>query len=197
MHGKQKRIISIPEEPLPLDTYEDLLQHAIHSSRWYIERFPCHSSKIRQRLQEKGYPDHPVDCVVENPETTQQIDFIEETIQILEKASLLDDRHYLIQKISSLLQSGVGERKVQQKLVQQGVPYEEIMEVLENDIHIEEEVLLRSVSQAVAKIRRSSTYQKKDEWQQKIFLQQKLFMQGFDSDIINTFFECYEEEYNE
>lgn len=62
MSRKEKRIVEIPAEPISFEDYSDLKSHAVKSSLWYLERYPSHSSKIRQRLIEKGYEEGAFLC---------------------------------------------------------------------------------------------------------------------------------------
>lgn len=184
---KKARTVEIdPDKVLEFDEYDELLRHARNSSMWYLGRFPSHSSKIRQRLYEKGYPREDVTYRSVSGEL-EQGNLVEDSMAELELMHMLDDELYIESKLKSSIAKGKGTSLAVRELKFKGVPEEEIAAVLEA---IEDELegeLTEAVAKAAEKAMRSTPFRKAAKgWQKSMVLSGALRAKGFDRDTVDN-----------
>lgn len=187
---KKARVVEIdPDATLSYSEYDELLRHGRNSSMWYLGRFPSHSTKIRQRLHEKGYPRD--DVRKETSEGTVEFgNLVDEIMEELELLHMLDDRLYIESKLKSTIAKGRGSSLAVRELKYKGIPEEEIeavLEELEGDLDSE---LLEAVTKAAEKIMRSSPFRKAERaWQRSMVISGGLRAKGFDRDTVDNWME--------
>lgn len=188
---KQPRKVEIPEDSvLDFDTFEELRQHAFKSSTWYLGKFPAHSTKLRQRLFEKGYPDGETRYIdYDDEEKSQHI--VDSVIAELKDLVMVDDEFYIQSKLRSGLYSGKGISLLARELKFKGVPEEELelaVEAIQDDIDMS---IIDSVDKAAQKAMRASAYRKAtNPWQRKMAVSRGLMAKGFDRDTIDEWMEA-------
>jgi len=191
---KEARKVSIdPSSPLNFEEFTELRDHALKSSIWYLDRYPCHSSKIRQRLLDKGYPEEPV-RYVDPIEGELTISFPEATIQALEDLARLDDERYVESKLKGMVSRGKGLSQAKWALRSNGIPEEQLeraAEAIEGElIERESEALGRMAEKAM----RTAPYRKaQGEWQRKMVISRYLMGRGFQRDSIDLWLDNNEE----
>lgn len=187
---KKARVVEIdPDGTLSYSEYDELLRHGRNSSMWYLGRFPSHSTKIRQRLYEKGYPRE--DVRRKNSEGDVELgNLVDEIMEELQLLHMLDDRLYIESKLKSTIAKGRGTALAVRELKYKGIPEEEIEAVLEG---LEDELdsdLSAAVERAAEKIMRSSPFRKAERgWQKSMVLSGGLRAKGFDRDTVDTWME--------
>lgn len=188
---KQSRKVEIPEDAvLDYETFEELKDHATNSTRWYVGKFPSHSSKLRSRLFEKGYPDAET-RYIDYDDEEKSAHIVDTVISELKDLMMIDDLHYVESKLRSGLYSGKGISLLARDLKFKGVPESEIETALEA---IQDEVadsIAESVDKAAQKAMRSSAYRKSTNgWQRKMAVSRALMVKGFDRDTIDEWMEA-------
>lgn len=188
---KQPRKVEIPEDTvLDFDTFDELKQHATNSTTWYVGRFPSHSSKLRQRLFEKGYPDAET-RYIDYDDEEKSVHIVDTVISELKDLMMIDDIHYIESKLRSGLYSGKGISLLARDLKFKGIPEDEIdaaLEAIQDDIA---DSIADSVDKAAQKAMRSSAYRKSTNgWQRKMTVSRALMVKGFDRDTIDEWMEA-------
>lgn len=191
---KKARTVEIdPNRTLSFEEYDDLLRHARNSSMWYLGRFPSHSSKIRQRLYEKGYPKEDVKHLGLDGEV-ELSNIVEDTMVELDLLHMLDDELYIESKLKSSIAKGKGASLAARELKYNGIPENEIEAVLDT---LEDELEDRqneAVDKAAQKVMRSSTFRKAEKaWQKSMVLSGGLRAKGFDRDLVDSWMDSNSE----
>lgn len=191
---KKARVVEVDtSKVLDWDTYDDLLRHARNSSMWYLGRFASHTSKIRQRLADKGYPREDVRYLSIGGDI-ETANIIDETIVELQLLHMLDDELYIESKIKSSIAKGKGTSLVVRELKFSGIPEEEIEAVLEGIEGELDDSLMEAVAKAAEKIMRSSPFRKADKaWQKSMVLSGNLRAKGFDREVVDSWMESNSE----
>lgn len=191
---KKARTVEIdPTKTLELNEYDELVRHARNSSIWYLGRFPSHSTKIRERLYEKGYPREAVKHL-DIEDEVQESNIVDEVMHELELLHMLDDQLFIESKIKAAIYKGKGTSLAARELKYKGIPEEEIEAVLEG---LEDELdsqLLEAVDKAAQKIMRSTPFRKAERsWQKSMVLSGGLRAKGFDRDTVDSWMESNSE----
>lgn len=192
MNKEQKKAKTVeidPNKTLSFSEFDDLLRHARNSSLWYVGRFPSHSTKLKKRLYEKGYPEEAVSH--ENSggviEKSNIVDLAMEELQLLH---MIDDRLYIESKLKSEVSKGKGLSLAVRELKYKGIPEEELEAVLET---IEEDLdsdLLAALQKAAEKAMRSTPFKKADNgWRKSMIVSGALRAKGFDREIVDSWME--------
>lgn len=180
--SKRARKIEIPEDYIITDEeYADYFQHAKNSSLFYLSRFDRNSNEIRQKLYEKGYPEGEVTVRGKDGET-RDVNMVEDTVDFLIDASMIDDENYVEYNLLRYLDSGKGLNFIRRKLVFEKrvdpTLWEETIEKLSEEIDEKTSERIESVARQVMN---RSTYKKKNEFDRRGYLYQFLARRGFNS----------------
>jgi len=191
---KKARTVEIdPNKTLGFDEYDELVRHARNSSMWYLGRFASHSSKIRQRLYEKGYPKDDVKHLGLDGEL-ELSNIVEDTMAELELLHMLDDELYIESKLKASIAKGKGASLAARELKYNGIPEDEIDAVLDT---IEDELEDRqneAVDKAAQKIMRSTPFRKAERsWQKSMVLSGGLRAKGFDRELVDSWMDSNSE----
>lgn len=191
---KKARTVEIDSsKPLSFEEYDELLRHARNSSMWYVGRFPSHSTKLRKRLYEKGYPREDVTHYDLEDELVES-NIVDETMAELELLHMLDDANYIEGRFRTFLARGKGLDIAAREMIFGGIPEDEVLEVresLEGELSSE---LDEAVQRAAEKIMRSTPFRKAERsWQKSMVLSGGLRAKGFDRDTVDFWMESNSE----
>lgn len=187
---KKARTVEInPDAVLEFDAYDDFLRHARNSSMWYLGRFPSHSSKIRQRLFDKGYPRDEI-AHLNSIGEVEHSNIVDEAMKELELMHMLDDELYIESKLKSSIAKGKGTSLAVRELRHNGIPEDEIEAVLEALGDELDNGLSEAVNRAAEKIMRSTPFRKASAgWQKSMVLSGNLRAKGFDRETVDNWME--------
>lgn len=191
---KKARTVEVDtSKPLDFDVFDDLLRHARNSSMWYLGRFPSHSTKIRQRLYEKGYPEEDV-SYYDGIGELQTANIVDETMKELELLHMLDDKLFIESRLKSFIARGKGVSLAVQEMKFKGIPEEQIEAVLEAIGDELDGDLAEAVGKAAEKAMRSTPYRKATSgWQRSMVISGALRAKGFDREIVDYWMESNSE----
>lgn len=187
---KKARTVQVDlTKTLKYTEFDELLRHARNSSLWYAGRYPSHSSKLKERLYEKGYPKDSV--TYENMEgSVEQGNLVDLAISELEMLHMIDDQLYVESKLKSGIAKGKGLHLVARELQYKGIDESEIeaaLDLLEDDLTAELEA---SIQKAAEKAMRSMPYRRAQQgWQKSMVISGVLRSKGFDRDSVDNWME--------
>lgn len=196
MQAKQVTLIPNEEGIIPLTDFQKLLKHAKNSGMWYCQNTAgITSSKIKEKLLAKGYPNRAVKC--ETEDGIQDINFIDEVIDYLKASYLLDDNAAAKNMLQNLLNKGFGPNRIESDLKQSGVDAEIIEDLLEELDESSNNDVRDALENAAVKIMRKSSFQKAEKWKQKMILSRDLWAKGFTAYDVEQFLVDFETEEDE
>lgn len=192
MNKEQKKAKTVEidsNKTLSFSEFDDLLRHARNSSLWYVGRFPSHSTKLKKRLYEKGYPEESVSH--ENSEgVVEKSNIVDLAMEELQLLHMIDDQLYIESKLKTEVSKGKGLSLAVRELKYKGIPEEEIDTVLENIEDSLDTELFAAVQKAAEKAMRSTPFRKAENgWRKSMIVSGALRAKGFDRDTVDNWME--------